>query len=167
MKQHFLARGFTLECADEAYDVALSTSRDDLLKKGVKRDKKFSVSCITTYTPKAYMIKNTILKHWHLISNDPSLNRKFKEPPLFVYRQGPNLRNRVVRASIRTVPNQTLLAPLRNVRNPCGNCAHCNNTWKAFDFKHPKSGKPYPVSGVISCNTKNVMYILMCPCDKV
>lgn len=113
------------------------------------------------------MIKNTTLKHWHLIADDPSLNGKFREPPLFVYRRGPNLRNRVVRVTIHTVSNQTPLASLKNGNYPCGNCAQCNSTQKAFEFKHSRSGKSHPARGVVTCNTKNVIHILKCPCDKV
>lgn len=36
------------------------------------------------------MIKNTTMKFWPLIKDDPSLLNKFKEPPLFVFTWGPN-----------------------------------------------------------------------------
>lgn len=85
MKQRFVAWGYPSACIEEAYSTALSTFRADLLKKSVKRDKKFSVSCITTYSPSAHMIKNTVKKYWPLIKDDPSLQDKFKEPPLFVF----------------------------------------------------------------------------------
>jgi len=167
MKQRFLARGYPTKSIEEAYNIALSTPRPHLLKKSVKKDKKFSVSCITTFTPRSFIIKNTIMKYWHLISDDPSLQDKFRDPPLFVSRRGPNLRNRVVKACIKSAPTQTLLAPLKDGNYPCGNCAQCNNTHKTYNFKHPRSGKSYNVKGMITCKTKNVIYILRCPWDMV
>ncbi|XP_042567882.1 uncharacterized protein LOC122134886 [Cyprinus carpio] len=96
MKQRFLARGYPTKSTEEAYNIALSTPRPHLLKKSVKKDKKFYVSCITTFTPRSFIIKNTIMKYLHLISDDPSLQDKFRDPPLFVSRLGPNLRNKVI-----------------------------------------------------------------------
>lgn len=47
MKQGFLERGYIAQCVDEAYYIALSKSRADLLKNCVKKERHFSVSCIT------------------------------------------------------------------------------------------------------------------------
>lgn len=167
MKQRFLSRGYPMKTVEEAYNMALSTPRSHLLEKSVKKEKKFSVSCITTFTPKSHIIKNTIMKYWHLLCDDPSLQGKFEDPPLFVSRRGPNLRNKLVKARVRSTPSQTLLAPLRDGNHPCGNCAQCNSTHKTRTFKHPRSGKSYSVKGFITCKTKNVIYLLRCPCDKV
>ncbi len=81
----------------------------------------------------------------------------FVEPPLFVFRRGPNLCDMLVKASINTVSNHT---PLRKSSYPRGNCAQCNNTHEMFDFKHPRSEKSYPVRDFITCNKKNVIFIL-------
>ncbi len=84
IKQRFLGRGYSAQCAEEAYQVALSKPRYVLLTKSVQKEKPFSVTCITTYTPQAHMFKNTILKYWHILTTDPALTKHFKDPPLFV-----------------------------------------------------------------------------------
>ena len=134
MKQRFLERGYSNKCVDEAYHVALDTPRSALLTKSVKKDKQYSVSCITTYTPQAYMIKNTVMKYWHILTSDPALTQHFKDPPLFVYKRGPNLRDKLVRANILPQPKQTLLAPIKPGNYPCGKCAQSNNTFKTNVF---------------------------------
>jgi len=36
--------------------------------------------------------------------------------------------------------------------------------YKTTTFNHPCSGKLYDINGVITCNTKNVNYLLKCSC---
>lgn len=167
MKQRFLERGYPAQCVDVAYHTALSKPRADLLKKSVKKDQKFSVSCITTYTPQAHIIKKTVKKHWHILTTDPALSDLFQDPPLFVHKRGPNLRNKLIRANILPPPKQTLLTPIKEGNYPCGNCAHCHNSVKTNTFKHPRTGKRFGIRGIITCNTKNVIYMLTCPCEKI
>lgn len=164
MRQRFLDQGYASNVINEAYNMVLHKPRSELLQKSQKKNKEFSVTCATTFSPKSSMLKNTVLKHWHLLSSDPALGSKFKDPPLFVYKRAFNLHNKLVRASFSTGPTQSLLAPIRDGNYPCGNCAQCHYTSKAFNFGHP-SGKRYPIKGIITCNTKNVIYILKCPCD--
>ncbi len=167
MKQRFLERGYSVQCVEEAYQVALSKPGYVLLTKSVQKEKPFSVTCITTYTPQAHMFKNTILKYWHILTTDPALTQHFKDPSLFVYKRVPNLRNKLVRASTLPSPRQTLLTSLKQGNYPCGNCAQCHNTWKTNIFTHPRTGTTFPVRGVITCSTKNVVYMLKCPCDNI
>ncbi len=101
------------------------------------------------------------------MTSDPAAAQHFKDPPLFVYRRGPNLRNKVVQANIKVNSKQTLLAPLKDGNYPCGHCAQCHNTWRTPVFRHPRSGKSFPVKGFITCSTENIIYLLRCPCDKI
>lgn len=34
-------------------------------------------------------------------------------------------------------------------------------------FNHPHTGEKYKIKGIISCQTKNVIYMLKCPCGLV
>ncbi|CAB1318122.1 unnamed protein product [Coregonus sp. 'balchen'] len=79
---------------------------------------------ITTFTLKAFMIKNIVMKHWHMLTSDPTLSQEFKDPPY----------SRLVQASLNMGAKQTLLMPLRDGNYPCGNCAQCNNTKKNSEF---------------------------------
>jgi len=81
MKKCFLERGYSVQCIDEAFQVASSKTRYDLLQKSVKKDKSYSVSFISTYTPQAYIAKNTILKYWPILTSDPTVAQHFKDPP--------------------------------------------------------------------------------------
>lgn len=114
---------------EEAYQIVLSKPRQEIqfFWLLLKTSKELSVTCMTTFTPKAFMIRNIAMKHWHTLTSDVALSQEFKELPLFVYKWGPNLRSRLVWASLST-GSKTLLTPLRDGSYPCGNCAQCNNT---------------------------------------
>ncbi len=153
--------GYSVQCVDEAFQAASSKTCSDLLQKSVKKDKSYSVSFISTYTPQAYILKNTILKYWPILTSDPAAAQHFKDPPLFAYRRDPHLRNKVVQANIKVNSKQTPLAPLKDGNYPCGHCAQCHNTWRTPAFRHPRSGKSFfPVKGFITRSTENVIYLL-------
>ena len=147
--------------------MTLSKPRLELLQKSAPKEKSYSVSCITTYTPQAHIVRDTITKHWPILASDPTLAQLFNEPPLFVYRRGPNLRNKLVRANIKPSPKQTRLFPLKNGNYPCGHCAQCCNAIKSNVFRHLTSGRIFRVRGFITCSTENVIYTLRCECNKI
>jgi hypothetical protein len=65
------------------------------------------------------MIQNIAMKHWHMLTSDPTLSQEFKDPPpIFVYKRGPNIHSRLVQGSLNTVAKQTLLTPLRDGNYP-------------------------------------------------
>ena len=168
MKQRFIQRGYPSEWVETGFKAALRKPRLDLLKKSIKQDKKFSVTCITTYSPFSQQIRSVFKKHWHLLQSDPQLSHTFQYPPLFVNKRGRNIRDSLVKANFSSIkpaqPTQTLLSPIPNGNYPCGHCAQCNNTNKAKVFNHPLTGKPFPIKNVITCASTHVIYMLRCPC---
>lgn len=166
MKGRFQQRGYPLCWINEAYERALNKSRSSLLKKSAKKEKHFSVTCITQYSTHSYAVKSVFLKHWHILKSDPELASIFKHPPLFVNKRGRNLRDQLVRANTRRPAraSQTLLRPLPNGNYRCGSCAQCNNTTKTDHFLHPRTGQKFKIKNVITCASTHVIYMLRCPC---
>lgn len=168
MKKRFAQRGYSPVWVNEAYERALKKERTDLLKKSVKKQKKFSVTCITQHSVHSATIKSAFRKHWHILESDPELTTIFKNPPLYVNKKGKSLRDRLVRASFNlkggSSPAQTRLRPLPNGNYRCGNCAQCNNTFKTSHFSHPHTGKKFPINSVITCSSTHVIYMIRCPC---
>ncbi len=169
MKKRFTQRGYPLLWINEAYELALKKARSDLLKKSVKKQKKFSVTCITQHSIHSTAIKSCFKKHWHILKSDPELASTFKDPPLFVNKKGRNLRDHLVRANFdvnvgSSRVTQTLLQPLPSGNYRCGNCAQCNNTYKTNQFSHPHTGKKFSINSVITCASTHVIYMIRCPC---
>ena len=170
MTARFLQRGYPADWIKKAYDTALKKPRSDLLKKSVREEKKFSVTCITEFSPHSGVIKPVFNKYWHILTSDPALGGLFKYKPLFVFKRGRNLKDMLVHADQKQVPlqaSQTLLAPLPSGNYRCGNCAQCNNTFKTDHFCHPHSSKVYPIKSVITCNSTHVVYMIRCVCSMV
>jgi len=139
----------------------LSKSRQILLTKSIQKDNNFSVTCITTFTPRAYIFKSTIIKYWHILTSDTALTQHFKDPPLFVFKRGPNLQNKLVRANNYQVLDRHFWLP-SNMK-----ITQCHNTWKTNTSTHPRTGHSFPVRGVITCYTKNVIYMLKFTYDMI
>ena len=59
----FIQRGYAEEWVKKkAYEIALKKPRSELLKKSKRKDKKFSVTCITSYSPHSHTIRPVFKK---------------------------------------------------------------------------------------------------------
>jgi len=45
-------------------------------------------------------VKQILMKHWHLIEEQPLLKEIFKEPPLISYKKGRSLKDILVRSKL-------------------------------------------------------------------
>lgn len=78
-----------------------------------------------------------------------------------------NLRDRLVRADLGSEKqNQTqrYLTVEKKDTYPCLRCAQCTNVIKGDSFYHPQTGKMFKIRGYHTCNSKNFVYIIKCPC---
>ncbi len=171
MKERFIQRGYSIQWVEKAYNTALNKPRPALLKKSKKKEKTFSVTCVTSFSPLSHIIRPTFKKYWHILKSDPELAQVMKDMPLFVFKREKNLRDQLVHADFsRYRPRRTsqrLLSPLPTGNYRCGACAQCNNTFKTRTFRHPHNNKNLPIKSVITCASTHVVYILTCPCGLV
>lgn len=171
MKDRFLQRGYPIHWVEKAYNTALNKSRAALLKKSKKTEKKFSVTCVTSFSPLSHTIRPIFKKYWPILKSDPELAHLMTDMPLFVYKREKNLRDLLVHADFtRYRPRRTsqrLLSPLPTGNYRCGGCAQCNNTFKTRTFRHPHNNKSFPIKSVITCASTHVVYTLTCPCGLV
>ena len=95
----FLRRGYSSQCVDQALNLALGKTRDELLQKRPAKAKEHSVMFTTTYTLNSRKVGDAVKKHWHILSSGPVLPAEFKNPPLIVYRRGRKLCDKLVNAN--------------------------------------------------------------------
>lgn len=168
MAGRFLQRGYPNEWVQKAHEAALKKPRADLLKKSKRKEKKFSVTCITSYSPHSHVIRPIFKKHWHILKSDPELKNIMQEMPLFVHKRDTNLRDMLVHADFTHYKprraSQRLLSPLPKGNYRCGHCAQCNNTHKTQTFRHPHTNKTFTIKSMITCTSTHVVYTLTCPC---
>lgn len=70
--------------------------RGDLLRdKPPCKDKVSMVPFITIYSVQHTSIRNLIMKHWHILNNDPLLPTVLLDRPQVIYRGGSSLKDRL------------------------------------------------------------------------
>ena len=104
-----------------------------------------------------------MLKHWNILSSDPTVGHAFKEPPIFAHRRVRNLRDSVVRTDIYKPPRHFLSDP-PNGNFPCSRCLHCNAMIKGDEIQHPHTREKIKVKSCISCSSSYSVYLIKCPC---
>ena len=163
LTKRFTERGYAKADLDSAYNRALNTDREALLKKKPKKPPSNRLCFSTEYTPAAGMIRNIITKHWHVLQSDPTMSNICSDPPLFCFRRSRSLRDRLVHSDL-TPPSPSWLPSPPQGFHKCGNCSQCSNSTNAKDFTHPRTGKRFKIKSFINCNSTHVVYLLKCPC---
>ncbi|CAJ0926946.1 unnamed protein product [Ranitomeya imitator] len=95
---------------------------------------------------------------------------EFQTPFLPCFRRPCNLKNKIVRAdigSLSSVPRQHGRQTQRKGTFPCFQCAQCANVLKGPKISHPLTGTDIPIQGFYTCDSKQVVYAIKCPCGKI
>lgn len=167
LSNRFLSRGYKSEWVNAARERFDNITQDECLRaknKGTgKKTYRPTPMCCIKYSPLSFEFKKSIKKYWHIISSDPKLKKVFPDEPRMVFKRASNLRDRLVKSDMRP-QREPLLPPLPDGNYRCGSCAQCSYTRKSKTFNHPHTGKTIRISGIITCNTTHVIYMILCPC---
>ena len=68
--------------------------------KNLQEEKLTIFPFVTQYQPSVPSLKNILMKHWHLIENQPLLRQIYKEPPIISYKRGRSLTDILVKAKL-------------------------------------------------------------------
>ena len=83
------------------------SDRTEALCNKTKRAKEI-LPFVTTYNPATPNLKNTLMKHCHIIQQQPRLARVFiKQPPIVSYRKEKSLKDILVRAKLPSITPQS------------------------------------------------------------
>uniref|UniRef100_A0A803JIS1 Reverse transcriptase domain-containing protein n=1 Tax=Xenopus tropicalis TaxID=8364 RepID=A0A803JIS1_XENTR len=160
--QKFVEKGYCLTELMETRNEVKSISRKDTLRKKKRTlDKGKRIPFITTYDIHAKKRRNIILKHWGILAADPKYGHLFKLPPMFSYRRGKNIGECIKQG---TNLKQKVTADRVKGTYPCRNCSHCNGIIPGSFVTHPLQGTRHEVGGFFTCDTKDAIYCIKCPC---
>lgn len=165
MSQRFRERDYDESWIQAASDRFKNMGQEECLdnKRQAKTDKR--LTCVSQYSPLSNEFENIVRKHWPILCSDPALrDASFRHPPRFAYKRSPNISNLVVRADQPPEKPASFFSPIPDGNYRCAHCAQCNFTYKCNTYTHPHTGKVLKIKGVISCNSKNVIYMIKCPC---
>ena len=161
MLSRFKEKGYPKDCLESAMATANQIDRKELFQKRERNKTPPSVNYVLTYDPFSAIIKSTVLKHWHILSSDKTLNDRFQLPPRFTHKRATSLRDRFVKADTYSRPD-----PVITGNFPCRSCTSCSHMVKTNNFHDSHTGKNYKIKSLITCNSSNLIYLLFCPCKK-
>ncbi|XP_078506116.1 uncharacterized protein LOC144763946 [Lissotriton helveticus] len=167
-EKSFLERGYPKKTLEKANKKVQNVSRTSTLTpKSRPSNTSRPLSFTTQYSDQSSTIFNIIRKHWHLIADIPSLKDSVTRTPKVCYRRGRNLRNILCPSYVESKKRTNwLTTPIKGffTCSDCNMCALGKNRTKEFCYN---TNKTYTIDHLINCNTKYVVYILGCDCNKI
>ncbi|XP_054853294.1 uncharacterized protein LOC129341953 [Eublepharis macularius] len=112
------------------------------------------------YTPLAKSLENIVRRHGHLVMEIAGC----ESPPGVSYRQTRNLKEVIIHSDM-TRRMEVASKPKGNYR--CGHCALCPLMLQGNELKILGTGRKIRINHFATCQTEAVIYLLICPCEKL
>lgn len=158
----FLARQYPKHLVQKALERARAIPRSQALTTTDRTaDNEDRTVAVLTFHPHNLPVRNILLSNFHLLQLDPHLKEIFPKPPLIAFKRDTNLRDHLVRASLRKVK------PLPLGTHPCGRqaCKTCPYIDSTTTIAGP-SGR-FVVRANFDCQSEDLVYVITCTlCSK-
>ena len=105
-EQRLCNRGFPTTLVHKILTEVQFSDRTEALRNKTKKTKEISLSVIT-YNSATPNLKKILMKHWHIIQQQPRLANIFKRPPIVSYRKEKSLKDVLVRAKLPLITPQS------------------------------------------------------------
>ena len=115
-------------------------------------------------SPALPRIFNILHKHFNILHSSYRCKDVFKQPPFVAYRHSPNLRELLVKAQLPVISNNYFLPDSSRWGQNCGTCLYITIGLTRYTFY--ATGETRSITSHITCNTKNVIYIVQFAVDK-
>lgn len=138
-------------------------------KKKQKSPTHEQVRFITPYNCRSREMKQALAKYWDILLEDKCLKKCLPKTPSLTYKRAQNLRDILVR-SHHSGPRPDQAFGSKGPKwgcKPCGTCVACPNVEVTNKFWNSGLTKEYKITHTITCNTKNVVYFAVCPCNLI
>uniref|UniRef100_A0A8C5PKA4 Helix-turn-helix domain-containing protein n=1 Tax=Leptobrachium leishanense TaxID=445787 RepID=A0A8C5PKA4_9ANUR len=169
LKQDFLDKGYDdMELVNIILELS-QTDRDNYLEYKPNNKEVKEPLFICDYNHKADKIKKILKKHWPILKNDVDLADVIGPVPKIVFRGAENIKSNMVRSKPRKKGSTTNNHfGLKEGFYQCGMCLACRSTSNKKNFissyYNHKQDKLIKIKGILNCCSKNVVYMLECPC---
>ena len=141
MCNRFRQRGYDEQILTKSKLKISPLERTSLLTpKSPGATKKQPIVMTTTFSPISQSIRQSVKKHWHILSSDPEVGKAFTTPPIFANKRSNNLNDKLIKNDISIQP-QHFLSTLPSGNFSCKNCTNCNAMITGDSFMHPHTGK--------------------------
>ena len=98
-QSHLIDRGYPEGLVQRTLSEVNFENRKQALLPKPKANRRI-LPFVTQYHPAVPNVKQILMKHWHLIEEQPLLREIFKEPPLISYKKGRSLKDILVRSKL-------------------------------------------------------------------
>ena len=160
LKDLLISRNYNSKLIDSAIERALSVSREESLKRVVKK-RTDRVIFSLKYHPALPPVNRIVFKAWNTMVKNPYLKEIFPKPPMVAYKRPQSLRDILVKAKL---PQPSSKRPKRNSNGmkKCLNCNICPYVSCYSVIKSSVDNSPVNISSTVDCNTRNVIYLIDC-----
>lgn len=171
LKQRFLDKGYNQADLDTELQRVTNIDRNTLLVTKQKRDPdttyKWALS--TTYSIQHKQIKSIMRKHWGVLRQDNILGKILPEQAKIIFRGAPSLQGQVAPNIINPPARPSFFHDWTGFY-PCKKCVVCRHNIpirrKLTEFTSTVTGKRYTIKPFCTCNTRYIVYLIVCPCGK-
>ena len=157
-------RGYQLEDTKRNTDKTQVLKREELLKYTEKTPRN-NIPFITTYNRQIPNIKKIVDSSWNTLMINPDIATKFPQKPFFCYRRNRNLKDLLGQTRISKNKVVKIKEKLIGKCSPClsrPDTKCCKHIVSTSSFQNRTSKRQYKIFHNVSCESKNVIYLVYC-----
>ena len=108
-------------------------------------------------------LSSIVTKHWRvMVNNDSRLREIYKKPPMVSYRKPANLKDKLVRAKLPPVRNNTRPRRTLNAMRKCGHCVNCPWVVEGKEVRATATNTVVTINAPITCQSYDCLYVVGC-----
>ena len=163
LSEKLRARNYPDRIIKKAQKRARNNNREALLEPTIRTpNDNQRLTCVTTYNVASTRIQKIVNKHWRILTSG---NMDF-EKPLFSYRRGQNLKDKLVHTRPQRCIQKPSIFPNQSRTTghfACGSCSVCHLTKRTEQVKL-SDDFTWTMKTLTNCNSERVIYLVTCPC---
>lgn len=165
LTQWIRARGYPKNSISKAHDFAKKSEWENLLQPK-PRGKDVNIKIVIQFNNQWGEVYRLFKSNWHLLFQDSRISNYITDKPQIVARRVPYLKDKLVESHFR---RQKSGDPRKRIVGTYayGHCNICQWMIGKEVFGYPQNGKVFKLRNFINCRTRNVVYALICPCNKI
>ncbi|XP_041420362.1 uncharacterized protein LOC121394192 [Xenopus laevis] len=167
LTKKFSQRGYYTPKLQAIETLVSKQDRQELLKRKEKnRSNQIQrIPFVSKFGRQSKKIEQIVRQYWPILQQDTTYGSLFKQPPLFSYTRGRSLRDCLCPSDVTQKQSNTMFwGPPKKGTYACLNCICCSSIIKGDTVNHPTKGNIIRLKDFCTCETKNVIYMLKCPC---
>ncbi|XP_071984186.1 uncharacterized protein [Engystomops pustulosus] len=166
LTQRFRDRGYPKKSISRAFQRARDSQRENLLQPK-QRTKEPRYGIITTFNNQWNDIRCILNRNWNILLAEPKLGHLISEQPCLIAKRAKNLKDRLVSSHYQK-PKRSLMRGIKLTgSHACGECSICPLMRTKKEIVDSTNQKTFKLREFINCKSRNVVYALICPCQKL